>query len=266
MFSLGERVALVTGAGGGIGRVFAGALAEAGASVAVHDRSADYYQEAQRYLEDRGIRASYFEADLARVEECQGLIGEVTERLGRIDVLVNCAAANRRGAIAEMDEASFDFVMAVNVRAPYFLSQAVRPIMARQGGGKIINIGSINQFYGLATVSVYGLSKGALGQFTKAAAVEWAPDNIQVNCLTPGFIVTPMNEEALWGVGQTRHWILDRVPASRPGMPTDLAGALLFLASSASDFVTGQSFVVDGGFLAGGSWAYQGALPVGGRA
>jgi NAD(P)-dependent dehydrogenase (short-subunit alcohol dehydrogenase family) len=130
--------------------------------------------------------------------------------------------------------------------------------MKAAGGGKIINIGSLNSFYGLDGVSVYGLSKGAINQMTKSMAVAWAPDNIQVNRLTPGFIITPMNEQSLWGVPNRRGWMLDRTLAGRPGKPDDLVGAAMFLASSASDFVTGQTIVVDGGVLGGGSWEYQG--------
>lgn len=141
---------------------------------------------------------------------------------------------------------------------PYFLSQAVQPLMRDAGGGVIINIGSVNSFFGLSSVSVYGLTKGAIAQLTRSSAVEWAPDGIRVNCLVPGFIVTPMNEDALWSDPRKRSWILDRVPMGRPGQPDDLVGALMFLASDASAFVTGQTLVVDGGFLAGGSWDYQG--------
>jgi NAD(P)-dependent dehydrogenase (short-subunit alcohol dehydrogenase family) len=134
--------------------------------------------------------------------------------------------------------------------------------MRTRGGGKIINVASINAYYALDTVSVYGLTKGAIRQMTAEMGVEFAPDNIQVNALTPGFVVTPMNEDSLWGVAQKREWILDRVPARRPGLPDDMVGAVLFMASSASDFMTGQSVVVDGGFVAGGSWEYQGGSAV----
>jgi NAD(P)-dependent dehydrogenase (short-subunit alcohol dehydrogenase family) len=131
--------------------------------------------------------------------------------------------------------------------------------MRAQGGGKIINVASINAYYALDTVAVYGLTKGAIRQMTAEMAVEFAPDNIQVNALTPGFVVTPMNEQSLWGMARKRSWILDRVPARRPGLPDDMVGAVLFMASPASDFMTGQSIVVDGGFTAGGSWEYQGS-------
>lgn len=259
-FSLDGRVVLLTGAAGGIGRVFATALAGAGAQLAVHDRSLDELRstfDADPAASSEDWRP--FAADLVRPAECRRLVADVADSFGRIDILVNCAAANRRLSIDEVDEASLELILAVNVRAPLVLSQAVHPIMRDAGGGVIVNVGSLNQLYALSGVSAYGLSKGALAQFTRAAAVEFAPDRIRVNCLVPGFIVTRMNADALWGVPRRRHWILDRTPLGRPGTPDDLVGALLFLASDASAFMTGQTIVVDGGILAGGSWDYQAA-------
>ncbi len=263
---LRDRVVLLTGAGGGIGRVFAIALAEAGALVAAHERTAADLGDALDLAKDHAVAVAPYAADLSDVDACRALVQRVHAELGRIDVLVNCAATNARLAIEEMDPATFDRIVAVNLRAPYFLSQAVYPLMRDVGGGVIVNIGSVNIGYGLDVVSAYGATKGGIAQFTRAAAVEWAPDGIRVNCLVPGFIVTPMNEEALWGQPRRREWILDRVPMGRPGRPEDLVGALLFLASDASAFMTGQTLIVDGGFLAGGSWEYQGPLaPVGDR-
>lgn len=257
-FSLAGRVALITGSGGGIGRVLAAAMGGAGASVALHDRSETQLTEARQLLAGAGVPFEAFTADLADVAACQNLIADVVGRMGRLDILVNCAAANRREPVDKVMPETFDWIVAVNVRAPFFLSQAAHRAMRTQGGGKIINVASINAYYALDTVAVYGLTKGAVRQMTAEMAVEFAPDNIQVNALTPGFVVTPMNERSLWGVPHTRAWILDRVPAGRPGLPVDMVGAVLFMASSASDFMTGQSIVVDGGFTAGGSWKYQG--------
>ena len=259
-FSLAGRVALLTGAGGGIGRAFAWALAEAGASVCGHDRSRPELEPARELLTRDGLTMSEFAADLSSVDACRDLVADVERTHGRLDVLINCAGMVARSRIEDTDVATFDRVVAVDIRAPYFLSQAAHRIMRPQGGGSIINIGSANSFFGLDTVSVYGLSKGALTQFTRAAAVEWAPDHVRVNCITPGFIQTPINAEALWGDERRRAWLLDRVPMARPGLPDDLVGALLYLASDASAFVTGAVLVVDGGFLAGGSWDYQGPL------
>ena len=258
-FSLAGKVALITGSGGGIGRVLAASLGEAGARIALHDRTEDQLIEARQLLEKEKLDFDVFTADLADVSACRSLVDEVAARMGHLDILVNCAAANRREPVDHVSPETFDWLVSVNVRAPFFLSQWARRVMRAQGGGKIINVASINAYYALDTVAVYGLTKGAIRQMTAEMAVEFAPDNIQVNALTPGFVVTPMNEQSLWGVARKRAWILDRVPARRPGLPDDMVGAVLFMASPASDFMTGQSIVVDGGFTAGGSWEYQGS-------
>lgn len=259
-FSLDGRVALITGAGGGIGRAFAWALAEAGATVAAHDRTLDDLAPARALLGAHGLSAGEFQADLEDAAAAPDLVERVRARYGRLDILVNCAAFIARGRIDDMDPGTFDKVVAIDVRAPYFLARAAHPIMRAGAGGSIVNVGSVNSFFGLDTVSLYGLSKGALAQFTKAAAIEWAADRVRVNSITPGFIHTPVNAVALWGNDRRRSWILDRVPMARAGLPDDLIGALLYLASDASAFVTGQTIVVDGGFLAGGSWDYQGPV------
>lgn len=259
-FSLVGRVALVTGAGGGIGRAFAWALADAGAIVAAHERTLDDLAPTRELFQPAGFTMSEFEADLEDAGTPGDLVESVLARLGRLDILVNCAAYIARGRIEDTDTATFDKVVAVDVRAPYFLSKAAYRHMRDAGGGSIVNIGSVNTFFGLDAVSVYGLSKGALAQFTKAAAIEWAADHVRVNSITPGFIHTPVNTTALWGDERRRSWILDRVPMARAGLPDDLIGALLYLASDASSFVTGQTIIVDGGFLAGGSWDYQGPV------
>jgi 2-deoxy-D-gluconate 3-dehydrogenase len=191
---------------------------------------------------------------LSRVEACRQLVTEAHQALGGLDVLINCAGVNRRKPIAAVTEADFETIMDINLRSIFFLSQAAQPIMRQQGGGKIINIGSVNSHYGLGMISVYGASKGGLVQMTRVMAVEWAKDNIQVNCLTPGFMITPLTEEPLWGHPHRSRWLRNRIPARRPGQPEELLGAALLLASAASSYMTGTTVVIDGGFLAGGSW------------
>lgn len=253
LFSLEGKVVLLTGASGGIGRVLAEALGEAGAAVGVHGRDEGRVQKACRQVQAAGGRATPLLGDIAGVERCRGLVQETIDAFGRLDVLINCAATNRRKRIADVSEDDFDTIVAVNLRSAYFLSQAAYPTMREQGGGKIIHIGSINIFFGLDTVSVYGLSKGGLGQLTKVMAVEWAVDNIQVNCLTPGYFLTPLSQP-LWDDEEKSRWFRSRIPMRRPGKPQELVGATLLLASEASSYLTGQNIVVDGGFLAGGSW------------
>ena len=254
LFSLSGKTALVTGASGGIGQILAVALAEAGAAVAVHGRTPSNVEKARSLVEANGGQAVSLTSDVSSVDACRQLIAEAHTALGRLDILVNSAAINRRKPIVEVTEDDYNTIMAVNLRSIYFLCQAAQPIMQAQGGGKIINVGSVNSGFGLGTVSVYGATKGGLAQVSRVMAIEWAQDNIQVNCLTPGFMLTPLTEEPLWGNVQRRTWLQNRIPARRPGNPDELVGATLLLASEASSYMTGTSVVVDGGFLAGGSW------------
>ncbi|MCE7990230.1 MAG: SDR family oxidoreductase [Caldilinea sp. CFX5] len=253
LFSLAGKVALITGAGGGIGRVLAGALAEAGADVALHDLTPEPLLAVKTTVETTGRRALPVTADLRDVTACRQLISNVQSELGRLDILINCAATNRRKPIAAVTEDDFEAILSVNVKSIYFLCQAVQSVMTAQGGGKIINIGSINSLYGLDTVSVYGLTKGALSQMTRVMAVEWAGHNIQVNCIAPGFMWTPLSQP-VWADEKRATWLRSRIPTRRPGQPEELVGAVLLLSSAASSYITGQTLVVDGGFLAGGSW------------
>jgi NAD(P)-dependent dehydrogenase (short-subunit alcohol dehydrogenase family) len=254
LFSLEGKAALVTGGSSGIGQAIAVAFAGAGADVAVNGTRPDKLEATSRLIEAEGRRAVLLPADVGHVEACRKLVSDAHSALGRLDILVNCAGMNRRKPITEATEDDFDRILAVNLRSAYFASQAAQPLMAAQGGGKIINIGSMTCYIGLGAVSVYGMSKSALGEVTKTMAIEWAPSNIQVNCLAPGFIRTPLTEEGVWKDPKKANWILNRVAARRAGHPEDLIGTAILLASTASDYITGQIIGVDGGFLAGGSW------------
>jgi NAD(P)-dependent dehydrogenase (short-subunit alcohol dehydrogenase family) len=254
LFSLNGKTALVTGSSGGIGRALAVGLAGAGAVVGLHGRSAEQLEITRQLIEANGGQAVLLPADLKTVAACRKLIADSVTSLGRLDVLVNCAGINQRNPIEQVTEEDFATILDVNLRAVYFLSQAVHPIMRKQGGGKIIHVASLASFMGLATSGVYGITKAALAQLAKTQAVEWARDNIQVNCLAPGFIKTPLTEKSLWGDDTRRAWMLGRTPAKRAGRPEDLVGAVLYMAGQGSDFLTGQIIAVDGGVLAGGSW------------
>ncbi|MBC8075483.1 MAG: SDR family oxidoreductase [Chloroflexales bacterium] len=181
------------------------------------------------------------------------LAAQVRERMGPTTILVHCAGMNRRMPIADVTPVVYDTIMDTNLRSGFFLAQAIAPGMAASGGGKIIQIGSLTSTIGLADVSVYGMTKSALAQLTKTMAIEWAAQNIQVNCLCPGFIATELTEP-LWNDAGRRRWMLERIPMRRPGTPADLVGMAIFLASAASNYVTGQTISVDGGFLAGSQW------------
>jgi 2-deoxy-D-gluconate 3-dehydrogenase len=254
LFSLAGKTALITGAPGGIGQALAVTLAEAGATIGVHGRTPEKVTAACDAVAAVGGRAVPLFAELTDVESCRRLIQEAHAVLGRLDILINCAGMNRRKPIAEVTTDDFDTIMAVNLRSLFFLSQAAQPIMQAQGGGKIIHIGSMNSEFALDTVSVYGASKAGVAQLTRVMAVEWAKDNIQVNCIIPGFFRTPLTNVGLWQNERRSRWLHQRIPMRRPGEPEELAGVALLLASPASSYITGSHYIVDGGFRAGGSW------------
>ena len=254
LFSLKDKTALVTGASGGLGRAMTVALAGAGARVGIHGTKADKLEETRLAVEQVGGDGVVLSASLEDAAQCQKLAADAQSALGRVDILLNCAGTNRRKLIDTVTQEEFDWIIGVNLRSAFFLSQAVHPRMRQQGGGKIINIGSMTSTLGFANLSVYGMTKSALAQATKTMAIEWAADNIQVNCVAPGFMHTPLTEEYYWKDPHRSRWMYERIPAGRAGLPEDLAGIVVWLASPASSYVTGQVIAVDGGFTAGGSW------------
>ena len=254
LFSLAGKTALITGASGGIGRVLAVAFAEAGATLGVHGTNSTRISDTGRLIDKKQGHYVPLQCELARKEDCENLVARAHRELGRLDILVNCAGTNRRKPIREVSGEDFDHLVAVNLRSVFFLCKAAHPIMRDQGGGKIVNIGSVSSTDGLGGVSVYGATKAGVAQLTKTMALEWAKDNIQVNCLAPGFMHTPLTEQGLWGDLHRKQWLLDRIPMRRPGKPDELVGAALLLASEGSSYLTGQIINVDGGYLAGGSW------------
>ena len=254
LFCLEGKCALITGASGGIGRVLAAGLAQAGALVGVHGTSNEKVAD----LANKGGKFVPFTAKLDQVEDCRRLVDDAHRALKQIDILINCVGTNRRKPIRDVEPEDFNHIVAVNLQSVFFTCQAVYPIMREQGGGKIINVGSVTSTDGLGGVSVYGATKAGVAQLTKTMALEWAQDNIQVNCLAPGFIMTPLTEKGLWGDAHRKQWLVDRIPARRPGKPEELVGAALLLASDASSYITGQIINVDGGYLAGGSWLRDG--------
>ncbi|MCX6365580.1 MAG: glucose 1-dehydrogenase [Armatimonadetes bacterium] len=253
LFGLEGKVALVTGASGGIGSAIAKAYAEAGATVVLNGTRRE---KLEALAEEIGLpeKTVIMPADLSTPEACKGLIAQIESELGRLDILVNNAGINRRKPFEDFTEEDYRTILSVNLDGVFFLSQAVHPLMKKNGGGKIIQIGSMTSYVGIGNVGVYGMTKSAIGQLAKTLAVEWAKDNIQVNCLCPGFIVTPLTEAGMFSDEKKVKWILGRVPAHRPGTPEDLLGVALLLASPASSYLTGQLIAIDGGFLAGGSW------------
>lgn len=252
LFSLKDKVALVTGGAGGIGSVLASALAEAGAAVAVVDINESGASKVAVGIQQSGHKAEPFQVDLGSRESIMNMVDSVVNTFGGIDILINCAAINKREPILDVEEKTFDKIMGVDLKGLFQLSQAVVPVMISRGGGKIINFGSINTVIGLGGVSVYGAAKGAVAQVTKVMAIEWAKHNIQVNCISPGFMRTELSIP-LWQDENKRDWMLNRIAAGRPGEPEELVGMVILLASDASSYITGANYLVDGGIEAGGS-------------
>ncbi len=254
LFALNGRSALITGASSGIGQALAIGFAQAGATVGVHGRSRSSVAATCQQIEEGGGVAVPLLADISTVAACRQLIADAAAHLDGLDILVNCAGMNRRKAVTTVTEEDWEAIVDVNLRSAYFLSQAAHPHMVERGGGKIINIGSMTNTYALDGVSVYGATKAGLAQVTRTMALEWAEENIQVNMIAPGFIQTPLTQEGLFQNERRRRWLEARTPMRRPGQPRDLLGAALLLAAPASDYMTGTTITVDGGFLIGGSW------------
>lgn len=246
-FDLSGKGALVTGANTGIGQAIAVALAEAGADVAVAGRSEPV--ETLKLIEATGRKAVNIKADLSSTEPVQRAVNEALTGLGRVDILVNNAGIIRRNDLLDFNEEDWDAVMDTNLKTLFFLSQAAARHMVERGSGKIINIASLLTFQGGIRVPSYAAAKSGVGGVTKAMANELAAKGVQVNAIAPGYIST--NNTAALQADETRNrQILERIPTGRWGRPEDIAGAALFLASSASDYVTGHVLAVDGGWLA----------------
>ena len=259
LFSLADRVALVTGAGRGIGQGIAKGLAAHGASVVCAARTRSQLDETVGEIEADGGEAMAVEMDVASLDSIGTGVDAAVAWRGQIDILVNNAGINIREPIEEVTEAHYDQITDVNLKGLYFTTQEVVKHMTPRKQGKVINIGSLTTGRALASISVYAATKGAVGQLTKAQALELAAHNIQVNAICPGFVITPLTDK-VWADPTMQAWGKDRIPQGRLADPDDMAGTAVFLAAPASDYVTGQCIYVDGGFMAGDDWP----LPSGG--
>jgi 2-deoxy-D-gluconate 3-dehydrogenase len=245
LFDLGGKVAIVTGGNGGIGLGMARGLAEAGADVVIVGRNEAKSLAAVDDIKQRGARAISVVTDKATVAEMAEL---VRRELGRIDILVNNAGINIRKPPHALEIEEWDAVLKTNLTSAFLCSQAVYPAMKAAGGGKIINIGSMMSIFGASFTPAYAASKGGIVQFTRSCACAWAADNIQANAVLPGWIDTDLTKRARAEIEGLHDKVLARTPAARWGAIADFAGVAVFLASSASDFVTGTAIPVDGGF------------------
>ena len=247
-FDLGGRVAIVTGGNGGIGLGMAQGLARAGAALVIAGRNAAKNAAAVTALQALGAKAAAGEADLTEQRACQGLIAAALDRFGRVDILINNAGINIRKQPQDYSLEEWKSVLDTNLTSAFLCSQAAYPAMLKAGGGKIVNIGSMMSIFGAAFAGPYGASKGGMVQLTKSLASAWAKDKIQVNAVLPGWIDTELTRQTRKEVAGLHERVLARTPAGRWGEPADFAGIAVFLASSASDFITGAAIPVDGGY------------------
>ena len=249
LFSLKGKVAIITGGNGGIGKGIARGFASAGSAVVIAARNkaktADVASEIEKEF---GVQALGIQANIAKEDEVRFMVKRVLSAFGRIDILVNNAGINRPKLPETYETAEWDEIMDTNLRGAFLCSREVYPAMKAGGSGKIINIGSMLSLFGLAQAAVYGASKGGIVQLTRGLAVAWAKDHIQVNAILPGYINTDLTLRLKKNVPTINERVLSRTPAARWGEPDDLAGAAIFLASPASDFLTGVALPVDGGF------------------
>jgi NAD(P)-dependent dehydrogenase (short-subunit alcohol dehydrogenase family) len=248
-YDLSGAVAVVTGGGRGIGKAIARALAAAGASVVVAGRSGSELEAVAGEIRQAGGRSLAVITDVTSSEQIEHLVGATIGEFGRIDILVNNAATSYLAPLLEFKEKYWDRIFDTNCKGPLLLSRAVARHMIAQGGGKIINITTVGAERGSIGMGVYNASKAALRMLTMCMAAEWAPHNICVNAVGPGLTRTDFSKP-LWADAERAAKYLSAVPKGRVAEPEEIVGAVLFLSSHSSDFVTGQSIYVDGGYLA----------------
>ena len=248
LFNLSGKTAVVTGGNGGIGLGMAEGIASLGANIVISGRNAEKAGPALDALRGLGVKAEFIAADVTKKAECVALIAAAEKTFGKVDILVNNAGTSIRKMPEEFTEEEWHMVIDTNLTSAFLCSQAAFPAMKRAGGGKIINIGSMMSLFGAPYATPYASSKGGIVQMTRALATAWAKDNIQVNAVLPGWIDTDLTKRARSQVNGLQESVEKRTPEGRWGVPRDMSGVAAFLASAASDFVTGTAIPVDGGF------------------
>lgn len=250
LFDLSGQVAIVTGTSRGLGQQFARALAAAGADLVLTSRRVESLSGFEEEIRAMGRRTLSVELDVRSAESIERMAAKVEEAFGQVHVLVNNAGCNVRKPALDVTWDDWNVVLETNLRGSFFVSQAIARGMVRRGYGRIINVGSVTSVFGYAGLAPYGASRGGIRQLTMSLADDWGPHGITVNCLAPGWFQTAQNR-VMYEDKEWVEYLSERIPVGRPGMPADLDGAVVFLASEASRYVTGQTLLVDGGISTG---------------
>jgi gluconate 5-dehydrogenase len=254
LFDLTGQVAIVTGTSRGLGQYFARALAKAGADIVLTSRKRETLAEFAREIEAMGRRVLALELDVRDEESIRHMAADAEAAFGQIAILVNNAGCNIRKPALEVTWDNWNQILETNLRGTFFVAQAVARGMIAHGYGRIINIGSVTSVFGYAGLAPYGASRGGVRQLTMSLADDWGKFGVTVNCLSPGWFKTEQNK-ALYENQEWVDYLTDRIPVKRPGEPHDLDGAVVFLASEASRYITGQTLLVDGGISTGATRA-----------
>ena len=250
LFDLSGRVAIVTGTSRGLGQYFARALARAGADLVLTSRNVDSLRPFAAEVASLGRRSLSLELDVRKLDSIERMVSEAEKAFGHIDILVNNAGCNVRKPALDVTWDDWNLILDTNLRGSFFVAQAVARRMIARGYGRIINIGSVTSVAGYAGLGPYGASRGGIRQLTMSLADDWGKHGITVNCLAPGWFRTDQNKALYENPGWVEY-LSDRIPLKRPGLPNDLDGAIVFLASESSRYVTGQTLLVDGGISIG---------------
>lgn len=250
LFDLTGKTALITGASRGLGQIFGRALAQAGADLAITSRKLASLADFQKEIEAMGRKVVPLELDVRDYDSIQKAVETCHQEFGKIDILVNNAGCNVRKPALDITWDDWNLVIDTNLRGAFFVEQAAARHMVARGYGRIINVGSVTSVFGMAGLAPYGASRGGIKQLTMSLADDWGQYGVTVNCLAPGWFKTFQNQ-ALWEDQAWVNYMADRIPLRRTGIPSDLEGIIVFLASDASEYITGQTILVDGGITTG---------------
>ncbi len=254
LFDLSEKVAIVTGASRGLGQYFGRALAKSGADLVITSRDLSSLTEFKQEIESLGRKALAVQLDVLSQSDIENMVRMTINEYGKIDILVNNAGLNIRRPSTDVSQQDWDTVLDTNLKGSFFCAQAAAKEMIKQKHGRIINVGSCTCVFGMEGIAPYTASRGAILSMTRSLAAEWGKFGITVNVLAPGWFKTAQNA-ALYENKEWVDYITNRIPLNRPGQPHDLDGTVIFLASDASEYITGQIILVDGGFTTGATKA-----------